>query len=290
MHLEGMSTAGIARTLHRSWNTIARWIKRAADHAHGFQEKALQHLEAVELQIDELHTHVGGIERAKWVYTSIEVWARLWNATHVGQRTRRDALLHLRKVRDQVLPASPPPLISTDGFQWYEKIIPRLFGPTCVYVMVEKKYGKGRIRRPRTRLIMGTQDDLDLAFQRSEDSRKINTSYVERLNLTIRRHLACLQRRTTANVRTPEKLLDSVRLLQCYYNFVRPHASLKFGKETRTPAMQAGLANRRLTLRDIFLALCPDRIDVQSPKTTSKGVASAPSWSCPPGIAAGRAA
>ena len=42
---------------------------------------------------------------------------------------------------------------------------------------------------------------------------------------------------------------------RCYYNFVRPHGALKFGRETRTPAMQAGLATRRLTLRDIFVFL-----------------------------------
>ena len=39
-----------------------------------------------------------------------------------------------------------------------------------------------------------------------------------------------------------------------YYNFVRPHGALKFGREIRTPAMQAGLTTRRLTFRDIFLA------------------------------------
>ena len=43
-------------------------------------------------------------------------------------------------------------------------------------------------------------------------------------------------------------------LLRCYYNFVRPHGALKFGREIRTPAMQAGLTIRRLTFRDIFLA------------------------------------
>ena len=37
-------------------------------------------------------------------------------------------------------------------------------------------------------------------------------------------------------------------------NFVRPHGALKFGREIRTPAMQAGLTTRRLTFRDIFLA------------------------------------
>ena len=46
-----------------------------------------------------------------------------------------------------------------------------------------------------------------------------------------------------------------LELLRCYYNFVRPHGALTFGRETRTPAMQAGLATRRLTLRDIFVSL-----------------------------------
>jgi hypothetical protein len=36
------------------------------------------------------------------------------------------------------------------------------------------------------------------------------------------------------------------------YNFVRPHRALKFGREVRTPARQAGLTKRALTLREIF--------------------------------------
>jgi hypothetical protein len=46
------------------------------------------------------------------------------------------------------------------------------------------------------------------------------------------------------------------------YNFVRPHRALKFGQDMRTPAVQAGLTEKRLTLREIFcsgivlLALC----------------------------------
>ena len=34
----------------------------------------------------------------------------------------------------------------------------------------------------------------------------------------------------------------------------RAHGALKFGREIRTPAMQASLTTRRLTFRDIFLA------------------------------------
>ena len=50
------------------------------------------------------------------------------------------------------------------------------------------------------------------------------------------------------------RLDEHLELLRCYYNFVRPHGALKFGREIRTPAMQAGLTTRRLTFGDIFLA------------------------------------
>ena len=51
------------------------------------------------------------------------------------------------------------------------------------------------------------------------------------------------------------ELEDHLELLQCHYNFVRPHGALKFGREIRTPAMQAGLALRRLNFREEYV--CP---------------------------------
>ena len=76
---------------------------------------------------------------------------------------------------------------------------------------------------------------------------------MERLNLTIRQSLAYLARRTLSHARSKEKLEDHLELVRCHYNFVRPHRALRFGRETRTPAMQAGLVKRRLTLREIFV-------------------------------------
>ncbi len=81
---------------------------------------------------------------------------------------------------------------------------------------------------------------------------KLNTSYVERLNLTIRQGSAYLVRRTICYARQKQRLEDHLQLLRCDYNFVRPHRALKFGREVRTPAMQAGLFRQRLTFREIF--------------------------------------
>jgi len=86
----------------------------------------------------------------------------------------------------------------------------------------------------------------------SEDSVKLNTSFVERLNLTIRQGSAYLGRRTICQARWKQCLDDHLELLRCHYNFVRPHRALKFGREVRTPAYQAGLTKRVLTFREIF--------------------------------------
>jgi hypothetical protein len=93
---------------------------------------------------------------------------------------------------------------------------------------------------------------LEETLRDSEDSSKLNTSFVERLNLTIRQGSAYLFRRTIYHARWKERLEEHLKLLRCYYNFVRPHRALRFGGEMRTPAMQAGVTTRRLTLREIF--------------------------------------
>ena len=105
----------------------------------------------------------------------------------------------------------------------------------------------------------GLEWKLERARERSEDSVKLNTSYVERLNLFTRRSISYLHRKTPAPMRNPHLLAGAVELTRCIYNFVRPHASLKFGPVTRTPAMQAGLTKRPLTLREIFSWVPPPR-------------------------------
>ena len=99
---------------------------------------------------------------------------------------------------------------------------------------------------------MGTAKLYQKAAERSEDSRRPNTSYVERMNLHRRMCRSMLRRRAPAPARSPERLEGALGLVRVIYNFVRGHSSLRFGKVKRTPAMQAGIFSRALTLREIF--------------------------------------
>ena len=103
-------------------------------------------------------------------------------------------------------------------------------------------------------MIVGSEWRLEDAPRDSEDSNKLNTAFIERLNLTIRQGSAYLHRRTPCHARKKRALEDHLELFRCYYNFGRPHSSLKFGSEVRTPAMQAGHAKRKLSFRDILTA------------------------------------
>jgi IS1 family transposase len=144
------------------------------------------------------------------------------------------------------------PLIATDGFEFYERLVRRVFGSACLYGQVLKTRHNDRVVRVERRTKIGVGWRWEQVLRDSEDSVKLNTSFIERLNLTIRQGAAYLCRRTICYARCKERLAAHLELLRCYYNFVRPHRALQFGTEVRTPAVQAGLATRGITLREIF--------------------------------------
>src|SRR4030095_3645157 len=144
------------------------------------------------------------------------------------------------------------PLIVTDGFGFYEKVVRRVFGSACLYGRVIKTRRNDCIVKVERRAVLGDGWRLEQALQASEDSVKLNTSFVEWLNLTIRQGSAYLGRRTICQARWRARLGEHLELLRCHYNFVRRHLALKFGREVKTPSWQAGLTNRALTLREIF--------------------------------------
>ena len=190
------------------------------------------------------HPFTGGKTRPTWVFAAIEVWSRLWTSTVVGRRSYRNTLALVRDVATRRKFAADP-LIVTDGFEFYGTVIRRVSGPAALYAQVIKTRRHDRVVRVERRAVIGAAWRLDQALTHSEDSSTVNTSFIERLNLTIRQSSAYLSRRTLSHARSTDTLEAHLELLRCYYNFVRPHGALKFGRETRTPAMQAGLATRR---------------------------------------------
>ena len=68
-----------------------------------------------------------------------------------------------------------------------------------------------------TKLLVRSEWRLDDALVESEDSTKLNTSFIERLNLTIRQGCAYLRRRSPCHARRKRTLADHLELFRCFY-------------------------------------------------------------------------
>ena len=248
LSVEGVSKSAIARIERIAWSTVARWIERAAAAAHRFNRSRTQRVVLREIELDEIRSFLVSKKRTTWVFAAIEVWSRFWPATVVEARSYQNTRQLVTAVMHQGHPTGRT-LITTDGFKYYAPAVRRTFGPACVLRQVIKRVRKDRIVTVGRKLVIGSEWKLEQALLESEDSNKLNTSFIERLNLTIRRGCSYLARKTPGHARRRRTLAEQLELFRCYCNFMRPHSSLP-GK--RTPAMQAGLIGRRLRFRDIL--------------------------------------
>ena len=101
---------------------------------------------------------------------------------------------------------------------------------------------------------------------------QINTAFIERLNLTIRQHVAAVGRRVSTQCKGEDGVRQQLALYHVYYNFCLPHASIRpplpqplptkgagSAKQWRpwTPAMAAGWTDHVWTLREVLLFRVP---------------------------------
>jgi hypothetical protein len=180
------------------------------------------------------------------------------------------------------------PLFTSDGLQLYFYALTAHFGDwllvKCrgrkvllwqvaaglIYGQAKKCYRRHKLVKVRHVMRLGTEDALKVALQGMGFSGRLNTAFIERVNLTVRHGVAALARRTWATAQQSPPLLAHLEWWRAYYHFVRPHASLRVrlvqprgrgGKLVahrdlqRTPAMAAGKTTRRWMTREVLS--CP---------------------------------
>jgi len=76
----------------------------------------------------------------------------------------------------------------------------------CIDVQAIQKRRENRVIRADRNLILGAKAELDQALFHSEDSKTLNTSFVERHNLTIRQGCSYLGRRTPSQAHQSNSL------------------------------------------------------------------------------------
>jgi len=284
---EGLDPSAAERVFGYRQATISTWLSRAGEHAQTLHEHFFCHLQLPYVQLDELRTRLRCAKQVLWLWLAIDPRTKLLPVLHLGPRTQNAAHTVIHSLRHILAPGCIP-LFTSDGLNLYFYALTAHFGhwrevgrrgpkalrwqvaAGLIYGQVKKCYRRRKLVRVSHVMHLGTQADLSVALQGMGFSGRLNTAFIERVNLTVRHGVAALARRTWATSQQAPHLLAHLEWWRAYYHFVRPHSSLRValvsprergGKlaaqryRHRTPAMAAGRTTRRWTAREVLS--CP---------------------------------
>jgi IS1 family transposase len=260
LYMCGVGVAMIAVATGKQEKTVERWIRRIAPHCKRLIEQNLSKqnhgFASVYLQMDELWSYMWRKKTKVWIWAGLDVVTRLFIAFHVGDRSGESAKALVEAIKARIHGA--PGLITTDGLEAYVDKIKQYFKGS-MYAQVVKEWKGGRIVKVYKRVVSHHSLEQVVEFINGLKNwgKTVNTSYIERFNLTLRNCLCALVRRTLAAAKLKEELEGQMFLFQVFYNFIRPHASLTLGKgrgkQKRTPAIAAGLTDHIWTWEEVLL-------------------------------------
>jgi hypothetical protein len=96
-----------------------------------------------------------------------------------------------------------------------------------IYGQVKKSERRRKLVRVTPVMRLGTSAALTVALQELGLTGRLNTAFIERVNLTVRHGVAALARRTWATAKLAPQLLAHLEWWRAYYHFVRPHLALR---------------------------------------------------------------
>jgi hypothetical protein len=209
-----------------------------------------------------------------WDHVAYDAEHRLVLAVVPGARSIENAEEAVREAYDRTEGRSDV-LLTSDEYPAYETAIDHVYGvpelpkppgrrsvlparqppPDLRYATVHKEREKGRVVAIALAVILGTWQAVAAALKRSEASRTVNTSFVERHHLTDRHHNARKSRRTY-RFSKDGRMHEAMTYLTMYcYNFCWPVRTLREPDREgvwrrRTPAMAADLTDHVWSLKE----------------------------------------
>lgn len=261
--VEGNSIRATVRLTGVAKNTVVKLLVDLGAACSEYQDAVFRDLPCRRLQCDEIWSFCKAKEKNVreehrgefgwgdvWTWTAIDADTKLVPSWLVGQRTGADAVVLMddlrRRLRNRVQ-------ITTDGHRAYLEAVEDTFGADVDYAQVVKLYGNDPDAEKRYSPTICTGMTIN-RISGFPDPAHISTSYVERQNLTMRMGMRRFTRLTNAFSRKVENLAAAVSLHFMFYNFARPHKTLK-NPYPRTPAMAAGVADHVWKIEEIVALL-----------------------------------
>jgi IS1 family transposase len=223
-------------------------------------------------------TKVRGVTERVFVWVALDAQTKIIPVIHVGGRRSADAMQFVHELWQRLAPGCVP-VFTTDGLWLYFYALTAHFGtwvpqagnrwpvwqvsPRLLYGQLHKVKVGYRLKAMYTVAVCGSRAQLRAALGALRLTDRIMTAYVERVNLTLREHIAPLSRRTWSLARNPDTLWLHIAWGRAYYHFCRYHQSLRLPTAVphryrpRTPTMAAGLTHRRWPVRELLLRPLP---------------------------------
>lgn len=198
-----------------------------------------------------------------WVWTAVESVSRYFLHSFVGERDEVSARYFIRGIKAKIREGHIP-IFCSDGYKVYRETLLFEYG----YKFTKpRKEGGGRnpvwhmvpLNGLNYGQVLKSRDGAKLISVEHRSvfgnvpKELLNTSFVERMNLTMRRSISRMARKTDSISKNNEGLEDAVDLFRSVYNLCRPHMSLTAGNKKTTPAMKMGLTDHVWTLRELMI-------------------------------------
>jgi IS1 family transposase len=252
--VEGVGINAISRMTGVCKNTILRILADVGRACAEYQDKKLVSLKCCRLQVDECwqfcYAKAKNVPADKkgqfgygdvWTWTAVDADSKLVPCFLVGNR---DALSARMFIDDLASRLEKRIQLTSDGLKVYINAVEDAFGANIDYAQLQKiyassqeeaRYSPAQCVGCERKRIMGNPDPMH-----------ISTSYVERLNLTMRMHMRRFTRLTNGHSKKIENHIYAVALHFMYYNFAKIHETLRC-----TPAMEAGISDHVWEISEI---------------------------------------
>jgi len=243
---EGNSIRSTVRITGIAKNTVVKLLLEVAEVCREYQNSSLRNLSCKRLQLDEIWSFVYAKEKNAsaeqkangagdaWTWTAIDADSNLIVSWLVGNR---DSACAIEFVKDVASRLKNRVQITTDGHRPYLIAIEEALGADVDYAVLQKIYGKplDDDKRYSPAQCIGIKIDM---VSGDPDPGHINTSHVERQNLSMRMHMRRFTRLTNGFSKKITNHAAAIALYFMHYNFCRVHQTLRV-----TPAMEAGIAD-----------------------------------------------
>lgn len=255
MLVEGNSLRATSRMADVSINTVTKLLVDMGCATADYQYKTLRNLPCKRVQVDEIwafcYAKKKNVETAKaapegagdvWTWTAICADTKLAASWMVGGRDSDTGYEFIKDLSERMTNRIQ---LTSDGWKVYEGAVEQVFGDNIDYAMLHKIYGsssEGQKRYSPAECVGCVKKNI----KGNPDQNHVNTSFVERQNLTMRMSMRRFTRLTNGFSKKVENHMHAVSVHFMYYNFGRVHKTLRV-----TPAMAASVTDHVWSLEEI---------------------------------------